>query len=109
MVAKFNRQTDYIYVWEFIVSESSVPEFEERYGPNGDWASLFRKSDGYLKTELIRDKTDPMRYLTIDHWQSEKSYSEFRSAFKIKYDELDRQCEALTTQETEIGIFTQVS
>ncbi len=109
MSEKSNSQADYIYVWAFIVSESSALEFEECYGPDGDWARLFRKSTGYLKTELFRDKTDPLRYLTIDHWQSEKDYSKFLATFKAEYGELDRRYEALTAQETKIGTFTKVS
>lgn len=109
MTEKLNSQPDYIYVWEFIVSESAVLKFEECYGPTGDWTKLFRKSTGYLKTELIRDKTDPLRYFTIDHWRSEKDYSQFLATFKAEYDELDRRCEVLTVQEVEIGTFTKVS
>jgi heme-degrading monooxygenase HmoA len=104
-----NGQSGYIYVWDFIVSKSSVLEFEKCYGPNGKWADLFRKSAGYLKTELIRDKSDPLRYLTIDHWQSEKDHSEFLATFKAEYDELDRLFEELTVQETKIGTFTTIS
>ena len=109
MSDKSKSQPDYVYVWAFIVSKSSVSEFEKCYGPNGDWANLFRKSTGYLKTQLFRDKTQPLRYLTIDHWQSEKEYSEFQSTFEAEYEELDRRYEALTTQETRIGTFTSVS
>ncbi len=108
MSEKSTIQSGYSYVWEFDVAESSAPEFEKCYGPKGDWAMLFRKSDGYLSTELLRDKTNPLRYLTIDHWQSEKHHSEFLSTFKAEYDELDRQCEELTVQETMIGTFTKV-
>ena len=103
-----NSQSDYIYIWDFIVSKSSVLKFEESYGPNGGWANLFRKHTGYLKTELIRDQTNPLRYMTIDHWQSEKDYTEFLATFKVEYDQLDRRYEALTVQETRIGTFTTV-
>jgi heme-degrading monooxygenase HmoA len=104
-----NSQSDYIYIWDFIVSKSSVLEFEKCYGPNGKWAELFRKSTGYLKTELIKDKSDPLRYLTIDHWQSERDHAEFLATFKDEYDELDRLFEELTVHETKIGTFTTIS
>jgi heme-degrading monooxygenase HmoA len=103
-----DKPAEHAYIWEFRVSESWIREFEECYGPNGDWAALFRKSQGFLKTELVRDKTDPTRYLTIDYWQSKDAYSEFRSAFQGEYDELDKQCESLTVQEIKVGEFTSV-
>ena len=103
-----NSQPDYIYIWDFIVSKSSVLEFEKCYGPNGKWVDLFRKSPGYLKTELIKDKVEPLHYLTIDHWQSEKDYAEFLATFKAEYDELDRRYELLTVLETKIGTFTTI-
>ena len=108
MSEKLKKQTRYSYVWEFIVPETSAPEFEKYYGPKGHWTTLFGQSDGYLNTELLRDKTNSLRYLTIDHWQSEEHYSEFLSMFKVAYDELDSRCEELTSQETKIGTFTQV-
>ena len=103
-----NSRLEYIYVWDFVVSKSSVLEFEKCYGPNGEWAKLFRRNAGYLKTELIKDKTDPQRYLTIDYWQSEKHYADFLAKYKFEYDELDRKFEALTVQETKIGVFSTV-
>jgi len=109
MGASSNGQSDYVYIWDFVVSKSSVLEFEECYGPNGEWANLFRKHTGYLKTELIRGQTNPLRYITIDHWQSEKDFAEFQATFKVEYDELDRRYEALTVQETKIGTFTTIS
>jgi heme-degrading monooxygenase HmoA len=104
-----NSQPDYIYVWDYIVSKSSVLEFEDCYGPNGEWVKLFRKSTGYLGTQLIKDKVEPLRYLTIDHWRSEKDYKEFLGKFRSEYDELDRRFEELTVKETKMGAFTTIS
>ena len=61
-----NSQPGYINIWEFIVSKSLVLEFEKCYGPNGRWADLFGNSAGNLKTELIRDQSNPLRYLTVE-------------------------------------------
>ncbi len=102
------KDQTYCYVWEFVVKDGSNPAFEKLYGPGGDWAELFRRGSGYLKTDLIRDQSDSQRYFTIDHWRSGEDYSEFRRVFDVAFDELDEICEDLTVQETKIGEFTKI-
>jgi hypothetical protein len=46
----------YVSLCEFRVNTGFVFEFEKAYGPDGDWARLFRRGDGYLGTELLRDR-----------------------------------------------------
>jgi heme-degrading monooxygenase HmoA len=60
--------TGYATLWEFTVAAARQAEFEAHYGPDGTWARLFSRADGYLGTELLRDRADPLRYLTIDRW-----------------------------------------
>ncbi len=96
----------YASVWEFRVQPSSQEEFEKHYGPNGTWAVLFSRSPGYLGTLLLRDSSEPLRYLTVDRWTGEAEYLEFRSRFAREYAELDRECESLTTHEAALGEFT---
>ena len=69
----------YVIIWEYQVKADSVVEFERIYASNGVWAELFRKEDGYLGTELLRDSTHPRRYITIDRWTSSGDYESFRS------------------------------
>ena len=103
-----NKTQIYCYIWEFFVKDTSNADFEELYGTNGAWAKLFRHATGYLKTDLIRDQSNSQRYLTIDHWRCREDYLEFRRAFDTAFEELDKHCEGLTTQESKIGEFTKI-
>jgi len=98
----------YIYLWEFIVAREHVAEFEQAYGDDGEWVKLFRRAAGYLRTELIRDRWNPLRYLTIDYWESEDAYDAFRSEFSKEFAALDSKCAEWTTSEREIGRFTSL-
>ncbi len=98
----------YTYVWEFTVAPDHVAAFERAYGPDGDWAQLFRGAPGYRGTTLLRDRRDPRRYLTIDAWASETAWTAFRAAKADAFEALDRACEALTIEEREIGRFAAV-
>ena len=97
----------YSYVWEFLVASDCVAEFERHYGPNGTWASLFRRSPGYIETRLLADRSVPGRYITIDRWQDESSHAAFQSAFGAEYSALDAECAKLTAGETLVGVFRE--
>ena len=99
----------YVYIWEFQVRTGGESEFELHYGPGGSWVRLFRTAPGYLETVLLRDLTQPQRYLTIDRWESEAAYRAFREASAADFDALDELCEALTVSERELGRFDGVS
>ena len=92
-------------VWSFEVAPGGVAEFERAYGPDGDWARLFRRMPGYHGTELLRDVDTPGRYLTIDRWRSREDFWRFREAFRAEYVALDARCEAWTTRERLVGDF----
>ena len=92
-------------VWRFTIDPESKVRFESIYGPNGAWAVLFARSAGYRGTELLRNTSEPNSYLTIDRWESEAAFEEFRQQFAAQYEALDRECEGLTQSETKIGIF----
>ena len=95
-----------VFIWEFRVKTGREAEFEQAYGPNGEWAELFRRGAGYLGTELLRDEADPRRYLTIDRWTSSAAYEAFRSQWADEYVRLDQRCEALTESEAALGSWT---
>lgn len=84
------------------MAREHVREFEQAYGVDGEWVKLFRRAPGYLRTELIRDRENPLRYLTIDSWESEDAYAAFRSQFSKEFAALDAKCAAWTTSEKEI-------
>ncbi len=100
-----NREIIFVYVWEYIVNEETKSDFERIYGPNGDWVQLFEKSEGYLGTELHRDISENLRYLTTDYWVSKKARDAFREQFALEFAELDQRCEALTEKEIFLGDF----
>jgi heme-degrading monooxygenase HmoA len=93
----------YVTLWAFSVEPSKQAEFEAHYGADGSWAQLFGRADGYLGTELLRDRADATRYLTVDRWQSAEAWRAFRDRFAAEYERLDRECAALTTLESPLG------
>jgi len=97
----------YTYLWEFIVKPEHVAEFQRHYGPDGSWVALFRQAPGYIGTLLLRDRTNPQRFITIDRWQSADAHNSFRSAFSREYAELDARCSHLTAQESALGVFDE--
>lgn len=95
----------FVVVWQFEVAEEKIADFEAAYGPDGNWAQLFRKSAEYLGTELLRDAYVAGSYLTIDRWASEEAFRSFRKDNDAAYEELDRACDALTERESRVGAY----
>ena len=95
----------HVVIWEYQVRADHVAEFERVYASEGAWAELFRKSEGYLGTELLRDSNDPLRYVTIDRWTSSEAYDLFFATHKQDYDALDSYCQDLTERESFLGTF----
>jgi heme-degrading monooxygenase HmoA len=94
---------EYIYLWQFQVKRRCRDDFEKHYGPNGSWETLFRQAPGYVGTLLLRDSANPLRYVTVDRWQSREKYHAFRQAFAEQYAEIDRLCEGFTESEVALG------
>ena len=95
----------FVVVWQFEIAEEKVAAFETAYGPEGNWAQLFRRSPEYRGTELLRDAYVAGAYLTIDRWTSEEAFRAFRKDSDAAYEELDRACDALTEKETRVGAY----
>lgn len=95
-------------VWQFTVKSGKEEEFERIYGPNGDWAVLFRKADGYGGTELQKSREIPRTYVVIDRWQSSDAFKHFKERFKDEYRALDLRCEELTEKEEHVGDFSPI-
>ena len=96
------------YLWEFRVRPERLSEFEAAYGPDGDWVRLFHRDSAYLGTDLLRDRDDPSRFLTIDRWSSREACLAFRERFRPDYEALDARCEGLTLSERPLGDFDRV-
>jgi heme-degrading monooxygenase HmoA len=95
----------FVILWEFQVKRGLEKTFETVYGPEGDWAQLFRRSPDYRGTRLIADVSYPRRFMTIDYWTSQKSFEVFRAQYESEYAELDRRCESLTESERLLSSF----
>ena len=92
-------------IWEFRVKPQQVAEFEVDYSSLGPWATLFRGSPAYRGTRLLRDREDPLRFLTLDTWNDFAAYERFRAEHAERYRELDKVFERFTDSERLIGIF----
>jgi len=95
----------YTYIWEYYVKDDFVSEFEKIYGHDGAWMQLFKKGNGYNSTELLHDRANERRYLTIDSWISKSAYEAFRKQFAAEFEELDKICNSLTEDEVFLGSF----
>ena len=95
----------FVYIWTYDVREDAIAEFVRVYGPDGEWAALFRKHVGYERTELLRDVKTEHRYCTVDYWRSREDREDFLREHATAFAELDRRCEALTVGEVHIGDF----
>jgi len=71
-----------------------------------DWPDLFKRSPGYLGTEVCKDTSNPRVYLTIDTWKSEDAFNHFLREHRADYDRLDSLHEELyESAEQFIGAF----
>jgi heme-degrading monooxygenase HmoA len=96
----------FVRVWRFTIREADRERFEAAYGESGDWARLFAKADGFIGTELLRERNDGgPAYVTLDRWREEADWTRFLDKHGDDYRALDLECEALTVDEAEIGDF----
>jgi heme-degrading monooxygenase HmoA len=89
----------YVRVWEYEVPTESVGAFVAAYGPDGEWARLFRRGRGYLGTDLYRQDGGGDRFLTVDRWVDQDSWRSFLDTSRSAYDALDARLEGLATTE----------
>jgi uncharacterized membrane-anchored protein YitT (DUF2179 family)/quinol monooxygenase YgiN len=92
----------HVIAWRFVVKPQHVDEFRKQYGPDGAWEELFRRDDGYVKTELIPDPKVPTEFVTLDHWITKAAFDRFISRYKTEYETLDRQLAHLTARQERI-------
>jgi len=98
-----------IYIlWEFTVPQNRLTDFERAYRSEGVWARFFRRDPAYHETILVKDHARSGRYLTIDVWEDKNSYLRFKDRFGDDYQQIDKECERLTSGERQIGIFERL-
>ena len=83
-------------------------EFEQAYGPEGEWAQFFRQGNGYIGTELLHDVEEPERYLVIDRWESADAYNDFLAANNDEYLRRADESRFHYVQELRFGTFENV-
>jgi hypothetical protein len=93
----------FVTLWEFEVKSGSEDLFERTYGPDGEWAQLFRRDARYAGTRLLREVGAARVYVTVDSWESRAAYEEFREKFAAGYAALDRECQAWRERERHLG------
>ena len=99
---------EHMVLWAFRVRPGEAAEFEQLYGPEGEWAHLFSGHEGYLQTELWRDRQDPRRYVTVDRWRSREHYERFLASSRDRYVELDARGARLTESEGRLAALEPV-
>jgi hypothetical protein len=95
----------FLALWEFEVKPGSEQRFQSVYGPEGEWARLFRTDSQFVETRLLRDAAEPRKFVTVDLWRTRSAYESFKELNHIAYVALDRACESLTLRERCIGNF----
>jgi heme-degrading monooxygenase HmoA len=81
----------------YAVAPERRAEFEAVYGPDGEWAELFRAGEGYVGTTL--ERTGEGEYLVADRWRSRADYERFLERNAARYEELSRANERLYVSE----------
>jgi heme-degrading monooxygenase HmoA len=82
--------------------------FEGAYGPEGEWATFFRRGRGYIGTELLRDVETQGRYLVVDRWESAEAYNAFASEHRDEYMRRVDDTRFHYDQELRFGTFESV-
>jgi heme-degrading monooxygenase HmoA len=95
----------FVIAWQFDVLPEKIEEFEQQYGAQGVWRDLFARSEGYIGTRLLRDSAQTHRYVTLDLWDTEAAFQEFRDQHKQEYEDLDATLGRLTSAEIRLGSF----
>lgn len=93
-------------LWSYDVRPEALQAFERAYRPDGAWAALFRRSAGYLGTELLRGPGGA--FLTVDRWRSQADFHAFMAEHGAEYEALDRATEGWTSEERRLGTWESV-
>ena len=89
----------FVVLWEFDVKRDSEVRFTSAYGSSGEWARLFHTAASFRETRLLRSISQPLRYMTMDVWESREDREEFMKTQAEAYRTLDVVCEGLTVSE----------
>jgi heme-degrading monooxygenase HmoA len=96
----------FVAFWEYEVKPGCEESFQSAYGPQGDWVRLFQSDPYFRETRLLQDLSRPRFYFTLDYWDSETSFEQFKAANQSAYTAIDRATEQLTLSERHLSSFT---
>ena len=96
----------FVALWEYEVKPGCEESFQSVYGPQGDWVRLFQADPHFYETRLLGDLSRPRFYFTLDYWDSEISFEQFKSANHAAYAAIDSATEPLTLSERHLTSFT---
>ena len=99
----------FLVLWEYDVKPGCDERFVRVYGPDGDWAHLFRRDLAYQRTLLLHNPKNLRNYVTCDFWESREAYLAFRQKNLDAYQTIDKRCEESTLGEREIGAFERLN
>jgi len=97
----------FLALWEYEVKPGCEQRFEKVYGPDGDWAQLFRNNSHYYETRLVRDGFRCEVYMTLDFWETRAAFEEFVLAHQIEYQAIDAIGDELTMKKRKTRGFNQ--
>lgn len=97
----------YTVIWAYEIRPELRDQFRRHYGPTGSWVRLFRRTPGFIGTQLLQDESQANRYVTSDRWMSKAAYESFLERFRREYENLDQRCSTLTLKESFIGAFIE--
>jgi heme-degrading monooxygenase HmoA len=96
-------------IWQFVVKEEARGQFELAYGPGGAWSKLFARCPGFRGATLLRDTTNPRRYLAFDIWDTAAQREQALAEHKAEYANLDAALGDWTESRTEVGTFSMLA
>jgi len=99
----------FVILWEFDVKHDCEKLFTSAYSRTGTWARLFARDAKFREVRLFcdmaREGAQPLRYLTMDVWESREDYEHFLREHREAYRELDTACAGWTTRESHLRSF----
>jgi heme-degrading monooxygenase HmoA len=95
----------FVALWEYEVKPGCEESFQSAYDHHGDWVRLFQRDPNYRDTRLLQDLSRPRCYFTLDYWDSETAFDQFKSANQAAYAAIDQATEPFTLSERFLSAF----
>jgi heme-degrading monooxygenase HmoA len=98
-----------MFVIAYSYEARDAEDFESVYGPSGEWVEFFRRGDGFVGTELLRELDTPGRYLVIDRWEDREAFERFAGEHQTEYFRRAEDAAVYYVQELQLGVYEDVS